>query len=227
LIEEGKMDIIDAVRSRRSIRRFKTEPVSKEVLEKLLEVSRWSPSGSNTQPWEVSILGGKILEEVKVRLAACMPSVESHPDIPYPPMPEPFRSRQKELMQLMDAYLFPPGTEELKEKRAANRFSSGRFFEAPNAIIVSVEREISPRAFLGLGMFAQTVSLGALDFGLGTCIMSMAVYWPEIYRELLGIPDSRLIAFAIAIGYPDMEARINNFERTRVPLATNVRWHGL
>jgi nitroreductase len=220
------MDIIDAVRSRRSIRRFKPDPVPREVLVQLLEVSRWSPSGSNTQPWELAVLGGKVLEEVKGRLVKSMQSVESHPDIPYPPMPEPFRSRQKEVMQLMDAYQFPPGTEGLKEKRAANRFISGRFFEAPAAIIVSVEREISPRAFLGLGMLAQTISLAALDFGLGTCIMSMAVYWPEIYRELLGIPESKLIAFGIAIGYPDREARVNNFERTREPLETNVSWYG-
>jgi nitroreductase len=219
------MDIIEAIRHRRSIRRFKTDPIPREVLVQLLEVSRWSPSGSNTQPWELDILGGKMLVEVKARLVTCMQSVESHPDIPYPPMPEPFRSRQKDLMLFMDAYQFPPGTEGLKEKRAANRFASGRFFEAPNAIIVSVEREISPRAFMGLGMLAQTISLTALNYGLGTCIMSMAVYWPEVYRELIGIPESRLIAFGIAIGYPDMEARINNFDRTREPLETNVRWH--
>ncbi len=220
------MDIMEAIRQRRSIRCFKPDPVSREVLEKLLEISRWSPSGSNTQPWELAVLGGRMLEEVKTRLVRCMQSAESHPDIPYPQMPEPFRSRQKELLQLMDAWQFPPGTEGLKEKRAAYRVSSGRFFDAPVAVIVSVEREISPRAFLGLGMLAQTIALAALNFGLGTCIMSMAVYWPEIYRELLKIPESQLIAFGIAIGYPDLEARINNFERTREPLETNVKWFG-
>jgi nitroreductase len=89
-----------------------------------------------------------------------------------------------------------------------------------------VEREISPRAFLGLGMLAQTICLAALNYGLGTCIMSMAVFWPQIYRDLLKIPESQIIAYAIAIGYPEVEARINHFPRSREPLASNVNWCG-
>jgi nitroreductase len=106
----------------------------------------------------------------------------------------------------------------------ANRFMCA--FSKLNAIIIYTDKEICPRAFLGLGMVAQTICLAALDLGLGTCIMSMATYWPEVYRDMFNIPDSKLIAFGIAIGYPDMEAGVNNFPRTRVPLATFVQWHG-
>ena len=90
-----------------------------------------------------------------------------------------------------------------------------------------MDREISPRAFLGLGMVAQTLCLAALNFGLGTCIMSMVTYRPEIYREMFGIPDTKIIAFGIAIGYPDFKAGINNFPREREPLETFVKWHGV
>jgi nitroreductase len=220
------MDLIDAILSRRSIRLFKPDPVLREVLQRLIEISRWSPSGSNSQPWELIVLGGQALDEVKDYVVKKMSSVPSHPDIPYPPMPEPFRSRQMNVMKDMNAYQFPPGTEELKEKRAANRSSAGQFFGAPNAIIVSVEKEISPRAFMGIGMLAQTICLAALDFGLGSCIMSMVTYWPEIYRQRFGIPESKIIAFGIALGYPDKEARINNFPRTREPLESFVHWYG-
>lgn len=91
------MDIIEAIQNRRSIRSFKPEPVPREVLERLIETSRWSPSGSNTQPWELAILGGKTLEEIKTRIVKDMKNIPAHPDIPYPPMPEPYRSRQREL----------------------------------------------------------------------------------------------------------------------------------
>jgi nitroreductase len=219
------MEIIDAIKTRRSIRSFKSEPVPRKVLEELLATSRWSPSGSNTQPWKLYVLGGGVLERVKQELAKKAGN-QGRPDIPYPPMPEPFSGRQKTLMQLMDSYNYPPGTEGLKEKRAAQRLSSGQLFHAPNAILVTVEREISPRSFLGLGMLAQTICLAALNYGVGTCIMSMAVFWPQIYRDLLKVPDSEIIAFAIALGYPDGEARINNFPRTREPLESNVSWWG-
>lgn len=220
------IDVMEAIRTRRSIRRFKPAPVPREILEHIIATSRWSPSGSNSQPWEFLILGGQPLEEVKEYIVSHMPSTPAHPDIPYPPMPEPYRSRQADLLKLMDAYQYPPGIEDVKEQRAANRFSGGRFFGAPNAFIIYVDKEISPRAFLGLGMIAQTICLSSMNYGLGTCIMSMVTYWPEIYREKFGIPDSKIIAFGIAIGYPDMEARVNNFPRVRESPDTFVHWFG-
>ena len=221
------MDLIEAIRGRRSIRSFRLDPVPKEVLAQLIDISRWSPSGSNTQPWEFAILGGKVLDEVKEYIVNHMQNTPAHPDIPYPPMPEPYRSRQKDLMQIMNAHQYPPGTQDVQKNRAANRTSGGNFFGAPNAIIVYTDREICPRAFLGLGMIAQTVALAALHFGLSTCIMSMVTYWPEVYREKKIVPDNKLIAFGIAIGYPEMEARVNTFTRTREPLDTFVYWYGV
>jgi nitroreductase len=221
------MDLVEAILNRRSIRLFKPDPVPKEVLEKLIETSRWSPSGSNSQPWELAVLGGPVLEEIKAYILRQMPVTPAHPDIPYPPMPEPYRTRQAGLMKTMSAYQFPPGTEDLKEKRAANRASAGQFFGAPNAIIISVDKEVSPRAFMGLGMLAQTICLAGFEFGLGSCIMSMVTYWPEIYRERLAITDSKIIAFGIALGYPDLEARINTFPRAREPLEAFTRWYGV
>ncbi len=227
------MDLIKAILERRSIRSFKPDPVPKEVLTQIIETSQWSPSGSNTQPWEFLVLGGKVLEEVKERLAKASLAepgkspTAAHPDIPYPTMPEPFISRQRAVGKVMQAYM----SAQKKEKQAANRTaretSAGHFFGAPNAFIVLVEREISPRAFLGLGMITQTIALAALNYGLGTCIMSMVTYWPEIYREMFQIPESKIIAFGIAIGYPDMDAPINNFPRSREPLDTFVQWHGI
>jgi nitroreductase len=88
------MDLIEAIHTRRSIRKFKTDTVPKEILTQLIDVSRWSPSGSNTQPWEFAVLGGKILEEVNKEIINRMKDSPTHPDIPYPPMTEPYRTRQ-------------------------------------------------------------------------------------------------------------------------------------
>ncbi len=220
------MDVIEAIRQRRSIRNFKSEPVPQKVLTELIETSRWSPSGSNTQPWEFLVLGGEVLRNVKERLAKAMqpragePGPGPHPDIPYPPMPEPFASRQKAVGKQMQEYVGAG------ENKPDPRTTAANFFGAPNALIVCVNKEISPRAFLGLGMVTQTVCLAALNYGLATCIMSMVTYYPEIYREMFCIPDSKIVAFGIAVGYPNPDARINNFPRTREPLESFVQWYG-
>ena len=46
------MDAYEAVTSRRAVRGFTDQPVSKEVLERVLSAAAWSPSGSNLQPWD-------------------------------------------------------------------------------------------------------------------------------------------------------------------------------
>ncbi len=230
------MEIIEAIRNRRSIRSFKPAPVPRKVLEELLEKSLWTPSGSNTQPWEFAILGGKVLEEVNARLIEKVKAEwdterltfkKINPHIPYPQLPEPYLQRAIQARARIDSHQFPPGTPGLDEKRDAYLQYGGRFYGAPNAIIIYTEKSICPKAILDIGMMAQTIALAALAYGLGTCLMSMPVWWPEIYRELLGIPESKLIALAVAIGYPEMEAKVNTFERTREVLETLSHWHGV
>ena len=221
------MDLVESILNRRSIRNFKPDPVSVETITRLIEISRWSPSGSNTQPWEFIVLGSGVLEEVKKRIADSAKSGADHPDIPYPPMPEPYISRQKAVGKAMQTYLQNFGTDNTANIKPDPRTSAANFFGAPVGIVVCVDKEISPRAFLGLGMVAQTLCLAAMDFGLGTCIMSMMTYHPQVLREMFGIPDSKIIAFGIALGYPDFDARINNFPRTREPLDSFVTWRGL
>jgi nitroreductase len=60
-------DVYEAATSRRAVRGFKDEPVSREVLERVLSAAAWSPSGSNIQPWNTYLLTGAPLAELKTR----------------------------------------------------------------------------------------------------------------------------------------------------------------
>jgi nitroreductase len=50
------MELLEAIRTRRAIRRFKKEPVPPELIEKMLEAARWAPSAMNSQPWEFIVI---------------------------------------------------------------------------------------------------------------------------------------------------------------------------
>lgn len=50
------MDVIEAIKTRRSIRRFKTTPVDDQMLNTVLEAARWSPSWANTQCWRFIVV---------------------------------------------------------------------------------------------------------------------------------------------------------------------------
>ena len=50
------MEVLEAIGTRRSIRRYKPDPVPEEALEKILEAGRWAPSASNAQPWKFIVI---------------------------------------------------------------------------------------------------------------------------------------------------------------------------
>ena len=60
------MEVFDAIKGRRSIRKYTKEPVSEDVVIKILEAGRWAPSAGNSQPWNFIVLRD---EEVKRRVA--------------------------------------------------------------------------------------------------------------------------------------------------------------
>ena len=50
------LDILEIIKTRRSVRRFKDMPVSGELTGKILEAGRWAPSGLNNQPWKFAVI---------------------------------------------------------------------------------------------------------------------------------------------------------------------------
>lgn len=50
------MEVYEALKTRRTVRRFKPDPVSGEALERILEAARWAPSSRNQQPWHLIVI---------------------------------------------------------------------------------------------------------------------------------------------------------------------------
>jgi len=232
--KEESVEILEAIQTRRSIRAFRPDPVRREVLEELLDVCRWAPSARNAQPWHFAVLGGTVLDEVKARLNEKVRTswdgksfTDRAPDIPRTaPYPDCLLPRMEALRRMVTEFMLPPGTESNEEIRAEYRARSQRFHDAPNAIVIYCD-DPSVTVMGSVGIITQTICLAALSFGLGTCIMGGAVMWPDIYRDLLGIPEGKPLPASIGIGYPDDMAPINTFERVREPLETLAEWHGL
>jgi nitroreductase len=64
------MDIHECIRTRRSIRVYKDEPVPEEKLRRVLEAIQWAPSWVNLQPWEVLVIRDR---DLMAQIAACIP----------------------------------------------------------------------------------------------------------------------------------------------------------
>jgi nitroreductase len=53
------MDLTDAMRTAGSTRRHRTDPVSDEIIYRILDNARFAPSGGNRQPWRVIVVKGR------------------------------------------------------------------------------------------------------------------------------------------------------------------------
>lgn len=58
------MEFFEVVHRRRSIRRYKPDPVPKETLLKILDAANWAPSGMNRQQWEFIVVSGEKKKEM-------------------------------------------------------------------------------------------------------------------------------------------------------------------
>ena len=79
------MNVLEAIKGRRSIRAFKNQGVPAEIVEELIDAARWAPSAGNIQPWEFIIvrkprikrrlvetaLGQMFIEEAPVVIVVC------------------------------------------------------------------------------------------------------------------------------------------------------------
>jgi nitroreductase len=76
------MDLMEAIKERRSIRRYKPDPVSEEVLQKVIEAVRWSPSWANTQCWEVIVSEPNMKSELTNAFTTTNPARSSITEAP-------------------------------------------------------------------------------------------------------------------------------------------------
>lgn len=221
------MDVIESIKARKSIRDYKAAQVPKEMLEKALEVARWAASADNSQPWEVAIIGGKPLSELKRILEEKIGVMEEFkPDIPFPfpTYPQFYTDRCKANgKRLFECLGIPRGD---MEKRLHWMKKGIRFFDAPAALILYVDKALGDYAILDAGMFLQNFMLACNKYGLGTCVEMGVIFYPEVLRSMLNIPESKLIICGLAIGYPDENAPVNKFRSLREPIEVFTTWHG-
>ena len=224
-MEGLKMDLVEAINKRMSIRAFKPDPVSRDLIGQIIEQALRAPSWANTQPWEFAIVTGKQQKEIQKGFLE-RGEQEPIPDVARPyDFPEPYLSRVKALA--------PKGETPSKDDMDARRVRNFKHYGAPAVIYLLVGRPffyqdkgINVWSLYDCGAVAQNIMLLATKNGLGTVAQAQAVVYPDIIRKVIDIPESKLIALGIAIGYPDWDDPANQIYREREPLDKVSTWYG-
>lgn len=189
------MDVMQAISERRSIRQFQDKPVSKELIEAMLEAAIKAPSGKNAQPWRFVVLEGPKKDEVVDILTARVATLNAEGVKTGSAENSARIMRQAPvLIVIFDPYL----TAE-QDHNGWTRISS----------LVHTQ---------SVGAAIQNLLLAATSAGLGTLWICDVLTAEKEIGELLGVKEE-LVA-AVSLGY----AGESPAPRARKPLQEVTKW---
>ncbi len=220
------MDILDAMRGRKSTRAYLGRPVARATIESILDAARWAPSGVNIQPWQVAVVTGATKERIGTdMLAARKARQPENPDYAYYPKDwqEPYKTRRKATGLALYHALNIGKDDAFARLKAWN--NNYRFFGAPVGLLYFVDRALAQGAWVDMGMFIENVMLAARGHGLDTCPQASLAEYPDIVRGILNRPDTHALVCGMALGYADAVAPVNSYRTEREPVSAFTTWH--
>lgn len=197
------MDVLEAIQKRRSIRKFKTTPLTTDQINKLLEVARLAPSGCNVQPWRFIIIHNaqmktelyeasfdqKFIKTAPIVLVCCS-DLHSWKES---------KERTHELLNTEDIRLSQTCEKALMEK-------------VDKATAETIQDRI-PSALLNVAIAIEHIVLTAVELGLGSCWVRL--FDEKKVRQILNLPEHILVIAILPIGIPDEDPPA----RPRLPLS--------
>ncbi len=180
-------DFLEFVRSRRSIRKFRKDPLPREALGRIIEAASWAPSASNRQDWEFTIITS----------------------------PTTKKKMEDIVRNCWESILDKSQTGAVKEELERYTKNFDWFSQAPVLIAISAKKPETFLCHLvgevaddvaGTGisaaMAAQNLMLAAHTFGIGSCCTTGPLAAQGSLKDLLGLGKRRKIVCLIALGYP-------------------------
>ena len=169
------------LRSRRSIRRFRKQPVTIDEIQALIEKARFAPSASNAQPVSWTVFSkAEDVKKIAEMTIDWMRSVEGNPSLGAIGTYLPF------IIAAWDAGMDPIT------------------HQAPVIIIASASGE-SRNALVDLTIALSYLELAALPMGLGTCwagLAQAAISDYEPPKEFIGLPPRHSSCYPMMLGVP-------------------------
>jgi len=193
-------DLLELVKNRRSVRRFKSNPIPNEYVEKIIEAACWAPSGFNLQPWEFLVVNKQELKDGIVQ------AITDYSRAHYPGIELTREAWQGDKWQPL------PGGEPA-DYRIAPTFII-LFGDTRTKTGLPMLIRFSPNERESI--FNSSLANAFLYMHLAATALGLASQWvsdvqvPLVHyqlKNLLGIPDELEVYDMMAVGYPDSKPR--------------------
>ena len=217
------MSFETAVMSRRSVRGFLDREVPQDVLNKVFDIARWAPSGTNFQPWQTYVASGATRDTLRKEMMAAVqngaPPNQDHKE-PRKPIGKLWKDRRRECAAVL--YRAMGISWEDKEARSAASFRNFALFDAPHVAFLCMDESFGLGRAWDVGMYAQTLMLAMTANGLASCPQGTMGHHPELVREAFDLGPEVKVLFGLSFGYEDTSMKVNSAHTQRAALEDTV-----
>ncbi len=216
------MTLVDAIRSRRSVRGYLPDPVPDDVLRQVFELAQWAPSNCNVQPWKVYVASGALRDRLSTEMQRRVrEGVAPDPDYEYRgDFVGEYRKRQVDCAVALYSEMGIARDDREGRQRAVMR--NFEFFDAPYMAFIGMDKAFGTTVAIDVGMYAQNLMLALVAHGLHSCPMGTMRNYPDLVREAFDLSEDDRILFGLAFGYEDTQVAANRTRTTRDPVASSV-----
>jgi nitroreductase len=180
----------EAIQQRRSIRKFKPDPVHDDVISELLDAARLAPSGSNAQPWRFKIVRDKDTKEKLARTAYDQTFIGEAPVV---------FVCCADIGEYLNGVV--SGLQDLGKIGAVEDRIVNIVLERTDRMKTLSFDQFGQRIAFNVAIAIEHIVLRAMDFGLGTCWVRLID--EQAIRAIFGWDDTISVVALLPIGYPD------------------------
>jgi nitroreductase len=175
------MELSEVIKGRRSVRKFKPDPVNRSIIENVLELALWAPSAMNRQDWQFVVVQGPMKEEFLKISASAFDQFK-------PMLEKTFKDKPK-IVEGMKSFFETYGGAPIIILAYAGKLPNGQ------------------DDVWSISLAVQNLMLAAYEAGLGTAWTDGVVFAKEKeINDLLGIQGKKLVC-VIPLGYPAEEPK--------------------
>ncbi|MFA6436535.1 MAG: nitroreductase family protein [Candidatus Gracilibacteria bacterium] len=180
-----KKDLLDLMRSRRSVRSYKPDPLPKEKIQAILEAGCLAPSAHNHQPWHFIVTTDR---ETINRLSF---SAQNY---------------LEKRAQASDAVNYFGSKERVDRIKKRLELKEDTVFYGAACLILVVVEKGNEYAPIDCGLMAENMCLYAKEQGIASCIIGYARYIDRLELLNVGMKQDQELMFGMVFGYEAMDS---------------------
>jgi nitroreductase len=212
----------DLLNERYSCRAFRSDPVPRPTIDRILMAAQRTASWCNSQPWQVVIASGEAKERFRKEIyAEAATGAAEDNDFAFP---REYRGvylarRRESGFQLYNTLGIPRGDKAAYAKQALENYN---FFGAPHVAIIHTDEALGIYGAIDCGAYVGNFMLAAQALGLGSIAQAALARRSGLIRRHFKLGDDRRVVCGISFGFPETDHKINSYRTSRASLAEAI-----